>query len=133
MVTEHEDANDVTQNTMIKVFRSIQKFEGKSQLYTWLYRIATNEAITFLKKKNRKATIAIDNEEMDIAGGGRYTFNDKQYTEYLDYCESSNYIGKELKLNLDLKNDTLYQSWHPIDTLGNVRTDVTLLEKYVRY
>jgi hypothetical protein len=50
------------------------------------------------------------NEEMDIAGGGTYTFNDKQSTEYLDYCESSHYIGKELKLNLDLKNDTLYQS-----------------------
>ena len=41
--------------------------KGKSQLYTWLYRIATNEAITFLNKRKRKATSSIDDEEMDIA------------------------------------------------------------------
>jgi RNA polymerase sigma-70 factor (ECF subfamily) len=63
MVLEHEDANDVIQNCMIKVYRSIHKFEGKSKLYTWLYRIATNEAITFLNKKNRKATASIDDDE----------------------------------------------------------------------
>ncbi len=63
MVTEHEDANDVIQNTFIKVYKSIGRFEGKSQLYTWLYRIATNEAITFLNKKKRKATVSLDDEE----------------------------------------------------------------------
>lgn len=63
MVHEHEDANDVIQNTFIKVFRNIKKFERKSKLYTWLYRIATNETITFLNKKKRKATISLDNEE----------------------------------------------------------------------
>lgn len=62
MVLEHEDANDVIQNTFIKVFKSIHRFEGKSQLYTWLYRIATNEAITFLNKKKRKETVSIDAE-----------------------------------------------------------------------
>ncbi|HHS95062.1 MAG TPA: sigma-70 family RNA polymerase sigma factor, partial [Phaeodactylibacter sp.] len=56
------DANDVIQNTFIKVYRNISRFEEKSQLYTWLYRIATNEAITFLKKKKRKSTIALDEE-----------------------------------------------------------------------
>ena len=66
MVTEHEDANDVTQNCFIKVYRSIGRFEGKSKLYTWLYRIATNEAITFLNKKKRKPTSSIDNEEDNL-------------------------------------------------------------------
>ncbi len=60
MVLEHEDANDVIQNTFIKVYKSIGRFEGKSKLYTWLYRIATNEAITFLNKKKRKETVALD-------------------------------------------------------------------------
>ena len=67
MVNEHEDANDVLQNTFIKVFRNIQKFEGNSKLYTWLYRIATNETITFLNKKKRKTTTSIDDEDLDMA------------------------------------------------------------------
>ena len=67
MVQEHEDANDVIQNTFIKVFKNIKKFEGNSQLYTWLYRIATNETITFLNKKKRKMTTSIDDEDIDMA------------------------------------------------------------------
>ena len=66
LVLEHEDANDVIQNTFIKVFKGIQKFKGDSQLYTWMYRIATNEAITFLNKKQRKKTESIDNETLNI-------------------------------------------------------------------
>lgn len=67
LVLEHEDANDVIQNTFIKVFRGIQKFKGNSQLYTWIYRIATNEAITFLNKKQKKTTESIDNDEYQLA------------------------------------------------------------------
>ncbi len=67
MVMEHEDANDVVQNCFVKVYRSIHSFEGKSKLYTWLYRIATNEAITFINKKNKKSTTSIDNEEYDLS------------------------------------------------------------------
>ncbi|GJM34205.1 MAG: DNA-directed RNA polymerase sigma-70 factor [Saprospiraceae bacterium] len=63
MVLEHEDANDVVQNCFVKVYRNIGKFQQKSTLYTWLYRIATNEAITFLNKKKRKMTSSIDAEE----------------------------------------------------------------------
>ena len=67
MVFEHDDANDVIQNVFIKVFKSIARFEGKSALYTWLYRIATNESITFLNKKNRKAVASLDDEEMQLS------------------------------------------------------------------
>lgn len=63
MVTQHEDANDVVQNCLIKVYRSIDKFKGDSKLYTWLYRIATNEAITFLNKKKRVSVASIDDEQ----------------------------------------------------------------------
>ena len=56
MVFNHEDADDVIQNTFIKVYKNIARFEKKSKLYTWLYRIATNEAITFLNAKNRHQT-----------------------------------------------------------------------------
>lgn len=54
LVISHEDANDVLQNVLIKVYRNIDKFEGKAKLYTWLYRIATNETITFLNKKKKR-------------------------------------------------------------------------------
>ena len=67
MLDNHEDANDVIQNVFIKVFRNIKKFKGDSKLYTWLYRIATNESITFLNKRNKKATNSLDDELSTVA------------------------------------------------------------------
>lgn len=63
MVHQHEDANDILQNCFVKIYRSIHQFEGKSKLYTWLYRIATNESITFLNKQKQKSTASLDSEE----------------------------------------------------------------------
>ncbi len=54
MVSTHEDANDVLQNIFIKIYKSIHNFKGDSKLFTWLYRIATNESITFLNKRKKK-------------------------------------------------------------------------------
>ncbi|MBK6622998.1 MAG: sigma-70 family RNA polymerase sigma factor [Saprospirales bacterium] len=68
LVLDHDDANDVVQNCLIKVYRSIQSFEGKSQLYTWLYRIATNEAITFLNREKRRMSSSIDDESKHLSG-----------------------------------------------------------------
>lgn len=66
MVTVHDDADDVVQNTFIKVFRNIENFNRDSKLYTWIYRIATNESLTFLKKRKSKQTEAIDSDEYSI-------------------------------------------------------------------
>ncbi|MGB3775201.1 MAG: RNA polymerase sigma factor [Leeuwenhoekiella sp.] len=57
MVVSHDDADDVLQNTFIKVYKNLDKFKGDSQLFTWLYRIATNESLTFLKKKARRLQV----------------------------------------------------------------------------
>ena len=62
IVMNHDDADDVLQNTFIKVYRSIDGFKGESKLYSWMYRIGTNEALTFLKKKSRK--LGFSNEEL---------------------------------------------------------------------
>lgn len=67
MVYDHEDANDVLQNCFVKVYRSSHTFEGKSKLYTWLYRIATNEAITFLNKKKQRLATPLDAGESPLA------------------------------------------------------------------
>ncbi len=66
MVTLHDDANDVLQNTFIKVYKNIGKFNRDSKIYTWIYRIATNESITFLNRKKKKRTEAIDGDENSI-------------------------------------------------------------------
>jgi RNA polymerase sigma-70 factor (ECF subfamily) len=60
IVNSHEDADDVVQTVFIKVWKKIHQFKGESRLYTWLYRIATNEAITFLRAKKKHQIIRID-------------------------------------------------------------------------
>ncbi len=60
IVQVHDDADDVLQNTFIKVYRGILQFEGKSKLYTWLYRIATNEALSHLQSQKRHASASLD-------------------------------------------------------------------------
>ncbi len=57
IVIDHDDADDVVQNTYIKVWENLAKFREDAKLYTWIFRIATNEALQFL---NRKKTISID-------------------------------------------------------------------------
>ena len=54
IVLNHDDADDILQNTFIKVWRNIDTFRSESGLYTWLYRIATNESLTFLNQKKKK-------------------------------------------------------------------------------
>ena len=66
MVTHHEDADDVVQNTFIKVYRAIDRFKGESRLYTWMYRIASNEAITHLNARRRKQTLSLQDEELNL-------------------------------------------------------------------
>lgn len=63
MVIIHEDADDVTQNTFIKAFRYIHKFEHNSSLFTWLYKIATNESLNFLKKKKTRLFLPIEDHQ----------------------------------------------------------------------
>ena len=54
IVLNHDDAHDVLQNTFVKVFQNLIKFKGESKLFSWIYRIATNEALTFLALKAKK-------------------------------------------------------------------------------
>ncbi|MEK6476493.1 sigma-70 family RNA polymerase sigma factor [Catalinimonas sp. 4WD22] len=54
MVIDHEDADDVVQEVFIKVWKNLGGFAGSSQLFTWIYRIATNESLRFLEKKKKK-------------------------------------------------------------------------------
>ncbi len=67
MVIDHEDANDVLQNMFIKVWNGLENFREDSQLYTWLYRIATNESLSFLEQQKKRSSVSIDQEENGLA------------------------------------------------------------------
>jgi RNA polymerase sigma factor (sigma-70 family) len=74
IVLNHDDTDDVLQNCFIKIFQHLKSFKGDSKLFSWMYRIATNEALTFLKQKARANNISsealqnktLDNLEADV-------------------------------------------------------------------
>ena len=67
MVIDHDESNDISQDVFIKVWNNISKFNGDSKLYTWIFRIATNEALTHLRKKKRRYFIPIIDVENELA------------------------------------------------------------------
>lgn len=66
MVIDHDDADDLTQEVFIKIHRYIDTFREDSQLFTWIYRIATNECLTFLNKKKRRFFLPIGDVEGEL-------------------------------------------------------------------
>jgi RNA polymerase sigma-70 factor (ECF subfamily) len=85
MVIDHDDADDLTQETFIKVHRHISNFREDSQLYTWIYRIATNECLNFLNRKKRRFFLPI----ADVA---------QELTSKLDHSDlDGNEIQKRLQ------------------------------------
>ncbi|MBA2249813.1 MAG: sigma-70 family RNA polymerase sigma factor [Chitinophagaceae bacterium] len=67
IVIDHEDANDVLQNMFIKVWNGLQNFREDSQLYTWLYRVATNECLTFLDQQKRRSAVSLSDVENGLS------------------------------------------------------------------
>lgn len=67
MVIDHEDTDDLVQEVFIKVWKNLDKFKEASQLYTWIYRIATNESLTFLRKKRKRFFLSIVDVEAELA------------------------------------------------------------------
>jgi RNA polymerase sigma-70 factor (ECF subfamily) len=85
IVLNHDDADDVLQNTFIKVFQYLKDFKGESKLFSWIYRIATNEAITFIKQK------AIRNG----------TTNEAMQTRIVDNLKADTFFdGNEIQIKL---------------------------------
>lgn len=68
MVIDHDDADDVTQEVFIKVYKHIDGFREDSQLYTWIYRIATNECLSFLQRKKRRFFLPIGDVARELMG-----------------------------------------------------------------
>lgn len=121
LVLNHDDANDVLQETLIQAWKNIDYFRGESKLSTWLYRIAINQSLNFLNKQKAQQSISMDNEEASVANqleGDPYfdgekaqrllqqaltTLPDKQrlvfnfrYFDELTYTEISEIIGSSV-------------------------------------
>ncbi|MDP4131344.1 MAG: sigma-70 family RNA polymerase sigma factor [Bacteroidota bacterium] len=67
MLVDHDDSNDVMQNVFIRVWNALANFREDAQLYTWLYRIATNECLTFLEKQKKRASVSINDIESGLS------------------------------------------------------------------
>ena len=67
MVVDHDDANDVLQNVFIRVWNGLENFREDAQLYTWLYRIATNESLTFLESQKKRASVSLSDVETGLS------------------------------------------------------------------
>jgi RNA polymerase sigma factor (sigma-70 family) len=67
MVVEHEDANDVLQNMFVKAWKGLENFREDSQLYTWLYRIATNESLTFLEQQKKRSAVSMSDDDTGLS------------------------------------------------------------------
>lgn len=92
LVHSHEDADDILQNTFVKVFRHIGNFEERSSLYTWIFKIASNEAYTFVSKNNRYASFfdnGVGNAELETQTVSTTHFSGEQIREMLDRAMES--------------------------------------------
>ncbi len=67
IIIDHDDTDDVLQNVFIKIWRNLENFKAESQLFTWMYRIATNESINFLNQKKKRAGIPLDDVSAFLA------------------------------------------------------------------
>ena len=77
IVLNHDDADDVLQNTFIKIWNGLDAFRAESSLFTWLYRIATNESITFLNQKKKKMNASLTEEN-------EFLMNNLESDDYFD-------------------------------------------------
>ena len=67
MVITHDDADDVLQNTFIKVWKGLENFREDSQLFTWLYRIATNESLTYLAQQKKRNSVSLNDDDNGLS------------------------------------------------------------------
>ena len=66
MLVHHEDTNDVLQNMFVKIWRSLANFRQDSSLYTWMYRIATNETLTYLEQQKKRRSLSISDDGSEL-------------------------------------------------------------------
>lgn len=116
MLRNQEDAEEVLQETFIKAYNKLNQFEGKSKFSTWLYRIATNEALMVIRKKNPVQAVSLD-EPVDDG------YRTKIRRELIDWKENPHdvYLKKELKEKIDYIIFTLPEDYRSVFVLRDIQ------------
>lgn len=86
MTGNHEDANDLVQDAFIKAYKSLQSFKGQSSFYTWIYRIAINRTINFLKRRKDRGHLSLNNVQSDVE-------TDPDYVELMSHVTPRREVG----------------------------------------
>ncbi|HVS93638.1 MAG TPA: sigma-70 family RNA polymerase sigma factor [Mucilaginibacter sp.] len=111
MVIDHDDADDLVQDTFVKIWKNLPGFRNDAQLYTWMYRIATNECITFLNRKKMKNNVPLDDvayELSDTLADSSY-FNGDQAQRKLQQAILTLPEKQRLVFNMKYYDDMKYE------------------------
>lgn len=140
MVIDHDDTNDLLQNTLVKVWNSLEGFREDSQLFTWMYRIATNECLTFLKQKNKRFFLSIDNATVELKNhltSGHQTINPDQLQLKLQQAILSLPAKQRMVFNLRYFDRMKYEEMSEVlkTSVGALKASyhhaVNKVEKYI--
>lgn len=127
MTSNREDTNDLLQDVFAKAYRSIKRFKGKSSFYTWIYAIATNMTLNFLKKRNRRRGMSLDDMDSAIE-------RDEEFIEITSTSDPvrETYLG-ELQLKLNEAMQTLSDNHRAVvimyDIQGVPHTEIAKILK----
>ncbi len=114
MTSHKEDAHDVLQDVFAKAYRSLKRFQGKSSFYTWIYSIAVNMTLNFLKKRKRRVTMSLDNVDNGIQ-------NDDVFVDsnYRANPRHDNYV-KDLQVKLNEAMQQLSDDHRAVVTMFDI-------------
>ncbi len=140
IVLNHEDTDDILQNTFIKVFKNIHSFNEESKLYTWIYRIATNEAITFINKKAKQSQVDLSELQTQMTNNLQQDelFNGEEIQHILQKAIITLPQKQQLVFNMKYFDEMKYQEMSEIlDTsVGALKASyfhaVKKIEKYIK-
>jgi len=140
LVVHHDDADDILQNTFIKVWNGLENFREASKLYTWLYRIATNETLTFLKQKKRRYFLSFNDYEnqLDDTLAGDAHFNGDEIQRKLHMAIAKLPEKQRVVFNLKYFEEMKYDDMAEVlsTSVGALKASyhhaVKKIEKYIK-
>jgi RNA polymerase sigma factor (sigma-70 family) len=115
MTANHEDANDLVQETFIKAYKSLRSFRGQSSFYTWVYRIAVNRTINFIKRRKNRNQFSLDDVDSSIQ-------NDPDLVEMMSHVTPRREVGlTELHEKLNEALQKLSEPHRAVVTMHDVQ------------
>lgn len=135
MVQNHDDANDLLQNTFMKAWMSIENFRGDAKLSTWLYKIAINESLTFLESERRRRHLSLDDQEAELAGtiAADHDFDGNELARRLQMAIATLPEKQRLVFNMKYFDDMKYEEMSEIlgTSVGALKASYHLATKKI--